>query len=265
MKKKKKVIWLVMLVLLFIVFSMLICFYIGRNSSQLSLLESHYPSNYFYKIFSYNDYYSSIDELYTEEAKQILDRNKKTAVENSTNIRPDENKQSNPPNHNENTDSEYIIINSSLTNTPGAISVSGESSGINVFYGDNLVNQSGNHFQFMAGSSYTLKLNGSNFKKKISISSPSYGTNKMLSRLTLQVNPITMMATIIGQIHLLLPGEIKGSLYNVTASSSSTTILNKGYFATSVSLQEGENQLTASGQWYTIKLDLPSIKVVVTK
>jgi hypothetical protein len=224
----------------------------------------NYPKNLFYKVFDYSNYLSSIQEFYNKKANE-LEKNSNITNTVTQDIIIDQEKPNKNQQNQEQKVEESIIIYSSLTSTPGAISVYGKSKGIDIIFQGKKVNTSDEDFNFVASDSYTLELKGQQNKIKISISSPAYGTNKILSQLTLQINPINMTATIIGKINLLLPGEIKGSLFNISNSSSSSTILQKGYFATSVSLQEGVNQLTATGQWFTIKLDLPSIQVIVTK
>lgn len=224
---------------------------------------NQYPENIYYKMFPYSSYFASIQKFYQNEKAEI--KNETPKVENLTPKIDIYSEKTIPHEEIKKPIEEQIIINSSLTQTPGSISVYGKAQEIDIYYLGKKVDTSSGEFSFNASVSYQIELRGKIINKKIAISSPSYGTNAIISSLTLQINPIAMSATIIGKLNLMLPGEIKGSLFNLSNSSSSSTVLKSGYFATSVTLQEGSNILTATGQWFTIKLDLPSIQVVVTK
>jgi hypothetical protein len=264
---KKAFVSVVLSILIIVLFLIAFWMNIQKRNTILQKTVNGYPKNIFYKVFGYSNYLSSIQEFYEKKANEITKKAEiKKPIDSEKIIEQEKPTQNNNKHKNENRiEEESIIINSSLTSTPGSISVYGKSNGINLFYQGKQINIASNEFQFTAGISYTIEIKGRNINKKVTISSPAYGTNKIISQLTLQVNPITMSATIIGKLNLMLPGDIKGSLYNLSNSSSSSTVLQKGYFATSVTLQKGTNILTATGEWFTIKLDLPSIQVIVTE
>lgn len=264
LKKQKKIIYLFtgILLLLFIVLSYFLLF---DRKNENSILENTYPQNFFYRTFNYRYYLEKIQTFYSNKQadEEGLQQKVPTPTISKEEIIHDE-KPTEIEDPKEEQYSEEILIYSSLTRTPGSISVSGTVKNVEVFYQEINKNKKDGTFSFFASTSYTVTIKGKKSIKKITITSPAYGTNKIINQLTLLVNPITMNATIIGQLNLILPGEIKGSLYNLSNSSSSSTVLKKGYFATSVSLQEGTNTLTATGEWLTIKLDLPTIQVMIT-
>lgn len=252
-------IFVLFVVVLIVTFSSLAIFKKSLKSEKIVI--NQYSNNFYYQLVNYRDYLTKMDVFYIKKDKSNENSDKKEPIDNNQIIENEKPKENEPINNFRYEES--IVIYSSLTETSGLISVSGKSKNVDVFYQGKSLNNGDGDFSFSAGTSYEIVIKTQKTSKKISITSPAYGTNKILSQLTLTVNPFTMSASIIGQLNLLLPGEIKGSLYNLSNSTSSSTILKKGFFATSVSLQEGTNTLTATGQWLTIKLDLPSIQVIV--
>jgi len=262
MKKNNIKINTIIIFLFVTLVAVFICLFIVKNDLKSKKVAiKQYSNNLYYQLVNYRDYLTKMNNLYIPNDKINENTDKKDPIDNNQ-IIDNEKPKENEPITNSSLE-ESIVVYSSLTATSGLISVSGSSKNVDVLYQGKSLNHGEGDFSFSAGTSYEIVIKTQKTSKRISITSPAYGTNKIISQLTLAVNPITMSASIIGQLNLLLPGEITGSLYNLSNSTSSSTILKKGYFSTSVPLQEGTNTLTATGQWLTIKLDLPSIQVIV--
>jgi len=153
------------------------------------------------------------------------------------------------------------IIHASLTSSPGSIAVSGTQYQVEIQIDGKLMKSE--HFSVSTGSSFNIVAKGAGITRNIRVSSPSFGTNMMLSSLTLSINPFNNTASITGKLNLDLPGTMSGSLINLSNGSSSSCEVRQGYFSTSVALSMGNNHLTAIGKWLTITLELPSITVLV--
>jgi len=236
-----------------------------NSNTKIKRYEDTYPDSFFYKLFPYKHFFAKIDSFYKEK-KEMIDKEK---IKKDTDENNESNNSKNYEQDNENNEKpekkESITINASLTNTAGTIYVSGTTVGINVFSNNKQINPTDGPYSFSAGNRFTVVLKGNNFNFTVTIESPAVATSKVLSQLTLSVDPIAMVASISGKLNLSLPGELKGSLYNNSLGSSNSTVVKNGYFSTSVPLQYGTNNLSASGKWLTITLDLPSIQVVVIK
>ncbi len=150
---------------------------------------------------------------------------------------------------------------SSLTNSSGAVFVSGKSLGYSVEINGNPIETSAGKFQQGASSNFKVRFYNENEEQLVHISSPAYSTNAIIKNLTVGVDPFNQYMTLHGRINLNLPGEMSGDLINVSNGVSNSTVLQNGVFNLSVPLQRGVNQITARGRWLTISLDLPSITI----
>lgn len=213
------------------------------------------PSFIRYKIFPWNKYYATLSNF-------LLDKGEKPPPLPKELLEPQEKGEDKPSNNGESTFPYSAYFVSSLTSSPDSLGIYGETEGLEVYL-DNikLTKSKSGSFSGGSGNSFSILFKGDRFTRKVVINAPSYSTNFVLERLQLIVDPVNMVATISGKINLNLPGEIKGTFFNASNGSSNSTILKNGAFSASVSLTSGVNNLTASGSWFTIKLDLPTIVV----
>lgn len=153
------------------------------------------------------------------------------------------------------------FIFSSLTGSPGSVSVSGKAVGYSVFINDSLVEVTNGKFSSGASSSFTVSFKNNSTQRVIRVTSPSYSTNLAVQYLTIGIDPFAAYMTLHVKLNLKLPGTMTGELINTTNGSASSIKTQNGEFNLSVPLSEGSNLITARGSWLTISLDLPSINV----
>ena len=155
-----------------------------------------------------------------------------------------------------------VYFTASLSGSAGYVSVSGEAQDYEVLVNNNPVIKNKNgYFATSASSDFRITFKGKKLSRTIQVVSPVFATSYIVEYLSISVNPISLYATLSGKINLALPGDIKGTFINSSNGNSDSAILKNGSFVTSVSLINGVNNLTASGSWITIKVDLPTINV----
>ena len=155
-----------------------------------------------------------------------------------------------------------VYFTVSLSGSAGFVSVSGEAQDYEVYINNNPVKKDKNgYFASSASSDFKITFKNRSLNRTIQVISPAFATNFIVEYLSISVNPISLYATLSGKINLKLPGKIKGTFINSSNGTSDSTILDNGSFITSVSLINGVNNLTASGSWITITIDLPTINV----
>lgn len=174
---------------------------------------------------------------------------------NSENIPPDQSSK------NEKSEAKEAFLFSSLTNSPGSISISGKAVGYTVEVNDSPVPVNNSSFSTGAGSSFTATFIDGQNRRVVRVSSPSYSTNLAVQYLSIGIDPFASYMTLHVKLNLKLPGSMTGELINTTNGSASSTSTHNGEFNLSVPLTEGNNAITARGSWLTISLDLPSINV----
>ena len=165
------------------------------------------------------------------------------------------------PSKNEKSETKEAFLFSSLTSSPGSISVSGKAIGYSVEVNDSPVNIDNGKFSTGAGSSFKVTFMDGQNKRVVRVSSPSYSTNLAVQYLSIGIDPFASYMTLHVKLNLKLPGSMTGELINTTNGSASSTSTHNGEFNLSVPLTEGNNAITARGSWLTISLDLPSINV----
>ena len=158
-----------------------------------------------------------------------------------------------------------IYISSSLTASTGSVYLSGKAKGYHVMIDEQVIQKKDDYFSTSAGSSFTIQFYSELTNKTIKVNSPAASTNLILQSLILTIDPLHLSATLQGKVSLKLPGKISGDFINISNGTSSSTILENGYFSLSIPLSYGKNQLTATGRWLTIAMDLPMIEVVLTE
>lgn len=173
----------------------------------------------------------------------------------SENIPPDQSSK------NEKSETKEAFLFSSLTSSPGSISVTGKAIGYSVEVNDSPVNIDNGKFSTGAGSSFKVTFMDGQNKRVVRVSSPSYSTNLAVQFLSIGIDPFASYMTLHVKLNLKLPGSMTGELINTTNGSASSTSTHNGEFNLSVPLTEGNNAITARGSWLTISLDLPSINV----
>lgn len=249
-------------ILLFIIVILIIFTLFKTNYfKHENIAESENPLLIRFKVFPWNKYYRTLSNFLIEKGEkapplpeELKDEELPEVVDNE----PVNNKGEYKPYY-----SAYFVA--SLTSSPGSLGIYGETKGLEIYLnGSKLSKNKSGVFSSGAGSNFTVQFRGSGFERKVSVNSPSFASNFVLERLSLTVNPINMVATISGKVNLNLPGDIKGTLFNASNGSASSTILKNGAFSASVPLNFGVNNLTASGSWLTIKLDLPVIVVNIS-
>lgn len=256
--KKRKSILFPLILIVILIFSLVIItkFEIEKDSkSKIPFIISPYLR---IKTYPWQKYYSTLDKYLLNYSKINIPPLPEELIEKPDNpidlpgeispIAPDY----------------YAYFTASMTSSPGSIGVFGTSNGFDVFINGNKVNKdhSGN-FTGGVGSGFTILFKRYGFERKVSVNSPAYGTNFVLESLSLTIDPINLLATLSGKVNLNLPGEIKGTFFNASNGGASGTVLKNGNFTVAVPLSKGINNLTASGSWLTIKLDLPTIVVTI--
>lgn len=214
-----------------------------------------------FKVFPWNKYYGTLSNFFIEKGAKVPtlpEELKDEELSKVVDIEPVNNKREYKPSY-----SAYFVA--SLTSSPGSLGIYGETKGLKVYLnGSKLSKNTEGVFSSGTGSSFSVLFKGSEFERKVTVNSPSFANNFVLERLSLVVDPINMVATISGKVNLNLPGEIKGTLFNASNGTANSTVLKNGAFTASVPLNFGANNLTASGSWLTIKLDLPVIVVNIS-
>ncbi len=249
------------LIIIILIFILILLVEIDFNKNATSNKDSFNISSYLrIKIYPWQKYYSTLDNFLLKYEKIKLPPLPKELLEdnNEKDNKPGESEIKNQPlNY-----STYFTV--SLTSSSGSLGIYGVASGIDVFLnGKKLNKDSSGKFSGGVGSNFTLLLKGYDFERKVTVTSPAYGTNFILERLSLTIDPINLVATLSGRVNLNLPGEIKGTFFNASNGEANGTVLKNGNFTVAVPLSIGVNNLTASGSWLTIKLDLPTIVVEV--
>jgi cbb3-type cytochrome oxidase subunit 3 len=251
------------LTFIFIILLILILFTLFRTNyfKRENVAESENSTLIRFKVFPWNKYYGTLSNFLIENSakvpplpEELKDKELPEVVDNE----PVNNKGENKPSY-----SAYFVA--SLTSSPGSLGIYGETKGLEVYLnGNKLSKNTSGIFSGGAGGSFSVLFKGSEFERKVTVNSPSFANNFVLERLSLVVDPLNLVATISGKVNLNLPGEIKGTLFNASNGTANSTVLKNGAFTASVPLNFGVNNLTASGSWLTIKLDLPVIVVNIS-
>jgi hypothetical protein len=263
--KKDKTLYLIgsLTVLSFIVLSVL-CFSLiqGEVITLESDSEKREQST---GVFS-EDLWRKQLELYLDFQKK--DQSKlnedKLASENQTKELPDEDVKKPLPKEEEvkqllETNEAFLF--SSLTASPGSVSISGKAIGYNVAINGSPVEIQNGKFSSGASSSFTIIFINDKEKRVINVSSPPYATNFAVQYLTIGIDPFSSYMTLHVKLNLKLPGTMTGELINLSSGAGSSTSTQNGEFNLTVPLIEGNNAITARGSWLTISLDLPSINI----
>ena len=226
-----------------------------------NVAESETPILVRFKVFPWSKYYATLSNFLIEKGEKIPPLPEELKDKDLSNI-----VESMPTKKNEEYEPVYsAYFVASLTSSPGSLGIYGETKGLEIYLdGNKLSKNTSGVFSSGAGSSFSILFKGSGFERRVTVTSPSFANNFVLERLSLTVDPINMVATISGKVNLNLPGEIKGTLFNASNGCASSTVLKNGAFTASVPLNFGANNLTASGCWLTIKLDLPVIVVNIS-
>lgn len=254
--KRRKNIFLHSIIII-LIFILILLVEIDFNKNTTSNKDSFNISPYLrIKIYPWQKYYSTLNNFLLKYEKVKLPQLPKELSEKDN--KPGESEIENQPlNY-----SAYFTV--SLTSSPGSLSIYGVASGIDVFLnGEKLNKDSSGKFSGGVGSNFTLLFKGYDFERKVTVNSPAYGTNFILERLSVTIDPVNLVATLKGRVNLNLPGEIKGTFFNASNGGADGTVLKNGNFTVAVPLSIGVNNLTASGSWLTIRLDLPTIVVKV--
>ena len=249
------------IVIVFVFLSILLIYY----TNYLFLISSSKMDNEI-KYKNFGEYALSLNKVVTNkrisiksliiEKEDILDK-LKIDEEKVEDKKPDNN--FNPPIKKV---EKRVYFTASLSGSAGYVGVSGEAQDYEVLVNNNPVIKNKNgYFATSASSDFRITFKGKKLSRTIQVVSPVFATSYIVEYLSISVNPISLYATLSGKINLALPGDIKGTFINSSNGSSDSTILKNGSFVTSVSLINGVNNLTASGSWITIKVDLPTINV----
>ncbi|MDD4615376.1 MAG: hypothetical protein PHI40_08255 [Caldisericia bacterium] len=263
MKKKNLILILCVICLVggFVFFAKYYPSPVVKNSPSLSLKNS-----FFYRMYPWDTHRIMVDHFY--DYQELTEQTQLSMFKEKTNKDPSENTTDLSPSQNNTQDGTtnptvglpWAQVFASLTGSVGSLGVSGKAK--NATFVIQGVPQ-GTTFQQGAGSSFSVDIHSSTGNKKVSVRSPSFATNKALQSLTIGIDPFSMYMTLNGRLHLDLPGDIMGTMYNASNGSSSSTTLHNGYFSVSVPLTDGVNNITASGKWMTIELQFPGISVTI--
>jgi hypothetical protein len=242
------------------------------NQKVISLNEKSHTE----KIEDSNAVFS--EDLWRKQLELFLDFQKKEQTKEQTNLKEEDIKEEEQaPGKDPSNDSDKDIpkekvlspniqeneafLFSSLTGSPGSVSVSGKAIGYSVLVNDSPVEIKNGKFNSGASSSFTVTFKNNASQRIIRVTSPSYSTNLAVQYLSIGIDPFAAYMTLHVKLNLKLPGTMTGELINVTNGSASSTRTQNGEFNLSVPLSEGNNSITARGSWLTISLDLPSINV----
>ncbi|MCK5847591.1 MAG: hypothetical protein KAH01_00165 [Caldisericia bacterium] len=224
-----------------------------------------FKKGFYYKITSWDKIKKSQnlyfeDQELTEESKNALEKEKIMLESKEEKVEKEES----TPSFEEKVTIKrpWAQIFASLTGSAGSLGISGTARNADIYF--NEVNR-GNAFSGGAGSSFTVFIDSGSNNRNVSLSSPAFAVNSTVKSLSIGIDPYSMYMTLSGRVELDLPGDIVGTLYNTTNGSAGGTTLNNGYFSVSVPLSFGENNITASGKWMTIELQLPTISVIITR
>jgi hypothetical protein len=270
--KKDNTLWIIgSLILVSFVLLAIIWFLIFFNQKIVTLNQDHdnqtkQPSG---AIFS--------EDLWRKQLELYLDFQEKENSKNNIDVNDEivQTPDQNPPRNNESipqdqaTDDQNPIATeaflfSSLTGSPGSISLTGKAVGYSVLVNDVPVDLANGKFSSGTSSSFTVTFKNDTTKRVVRVSSPSYSTNLAVQALSIGIDPFTSYMTLYVKLNLKLPGSMTGELINTTNGAASSTSTQNGEFNLSVPLAEGNNAITARGSWLTISLDLPSINVSIT-
>jgi hypothetical protein len=223
-------------------------------------------NSFFYRMYSWDTHRAMIDrfyeyqELFEKTQKYMLDSRQ---VEKDEHQKDDSSPKEDPTSIKQDSfiGKPWAQIFASLTGSAGSLGVSGKAKNATFLLQGA---PKGTTFQQGTGSSFTVDVHSSKGNKKVSVTSPSFATNQVVQSLSIGIDPYSMYMTLSGRLKLDFPGDIAGTLYNTTNGTSSSTTLQNGYFSVSVPLVQGVNNITASGKWMTIELQLPGISVTIS-
>jgi hypothetical protein len=257
---------LIFLILVFSFTSVLFYYHYSSITPSEQQFNSSLKNSFFYRMYSWDTHRAMIDRFY--EYQELFEKTKLAMIDSKHTEKGEVQKD-----HSSSKDdlqdiqkdsavgNPWAQIFASLTGSAGSIGVSGKAK--NASFMVQGVSK-GSSFQQGAGSSFTVDVHSSKGTKKVSVKSPSFATNQVVQSLSIGIDPYSMYMTLNGRLKLDLPGDIAGTLYNTTNGTSSSTTLQNGYFSVSVPLVQGVNNITASGKWMTIELQLPGISVTIS-